>query len=117
MGSPFINTSPPVSSVSPPTISSSVLLPQPLGPTIETNSLSATVRSTPASASTSSPWLPKKVLRTSLISTRTALTQLREVDALVFGEELLIQKPFPIHLVVRFQEIYSLHLLDHGVQA
>ena len=49
---PAILTSPPLGSIRPPTISSSVLFPQPLGPTIETNSPSPTSSETSCIAST-----------------------------------------------------------------
>src|SRR3712207_3241562 len=82
---------------------------------METNSPSATTRSTPARASTSWP-LPGKVLRTSLTSTRTALLQLREVDPLVFRQELLVQEPLPVDLVAGLQKIDGPHLLDRRVE-
>ena len=49
---PATVTSPPLGSTSPPTISISVLLPQPLGPTMETNSPSPTSSETSCIAST-----------------------------------------------------------------
>ena len=51
-GLPPTVTSPAVGSIRPPTISISVLLPQPLGPTIETNSPSPTSSETSCIAST-----------------------------------------------------------------